>query len=567
MLSNLRVTDFLLVADAQLELSPGLNVLTGETGTGKSILLQALGLLLGGRGSADWIRRGAERLRISGVFHGDARALRTARALGVPLEGEELVISREIQRRGGGRCFINGQRVLVGALRKLGAQLVEIHGQRDEERFRRPEVQRDLLDLFGGHGELRRQVRACYGAVIEAREALREHEDRMAQLERDEEWLRFQVAEIEQVAPQPDELERLRDQLTALRASHRREELLALAEELLQARSGSVLEALEELDHRLGALGEGTGDWAVLREELHALALGARQAARRVRGLRREAQAGADELPRLEERLTVLEGLQRKHRRPLAEVVGLLATMRADLERLTEAATIREGLAGECAGRREALGGVAKKLRRRRERAAGGFATALEKEFAGIGMDACRFRVTLPAVGGGGTGRGEAAVGATGGERVLFEVETNPGEGFRPLGEIASGGEIARVALGVRVVLGERGRTVLTVFDEIDAGLGGSAARAVARRLAVVAGHRQVLLVTHLAVIAAQACRHFRVEKRSDGQRALIEVTPVAGSLRVEEIARMLGGDGGGAEARRHAEALLQQAFSLPARG
>jgi DNA repair protein RecN (Recombination protein N) len=561
MLVNLRVTDFLLVADAQLDLAPGLNVLTGETGTGKSILLHALGLLLGGRASSDWIRREADGLRVSGLFRADARALRGARTLGIPLEGDELLITREVRRQGGGRCFVNGERVLVGTLRKLGAQLVEVHGQRDEERFRRPESQRDLLDLYGGHADLRRRVRAGHRAVVAAREALAAHDERIAQLARDEEYLRFQVAEIEKLEPQADEIEALRERIGGLRAGRRRVEFLALAEELLRARSGSVLEALEELDHRLGAVEATPEAWASLREELGTLVQGARSAARRVAELRRTAHAAADELPALEERLAALERLQRKHRRPLAEIVALLAAMRADLERLGAASAARRGLAAELDSAREALATAAAELGRRRQRAGRRLAGALEGELAEIGMAQVRFRVALPAA---ASRAGES--GPSGGERVVFEVETNPGEGFRPLGEIASGGEMARLALGLRVVLGERGRTMLTVFDEIDAGLGGGAARAVARRLAAVAAHRQVLLVTHLPVIAAQGSRHFQVEKQLSGRRAAVNVQPVSGGLRVAEIARMLGGDAAGTEARRHAEVLLQEAFPLPVR-
>lgn len=606
-LRELRVEDFLLIERAELDLAPGLNVLSGETGTGKSILLHALGLLLGRRGSVDWIRRDAPALAVEGVFEASSVALRFARQAGLPVEGNALVVRRELGRSGAGACRVNGRRVLVGWLARLGALLVETHGQREEERFRRSESQRDLLDRYGGHGEARRAVREAHAAEREASAALRAAEAELARLARDEDWMKFQLEEIERLSPQPGEEEELRARIARLRRARAQAEFLALAQEAFNGSDGAILEALETLDHRAGELaasdglgetdpgargeagdggreaGQGLEAWrAELREMLE-------RARRLYRDLRRDAALGEEEREALEAaelRLSELERLQRKHRRPLDEICALGEELRSGLAALAEGQARLSELAGRRAERRAALIAAAAALSECRRRSAGRLARDLSRELEAIGMTHCRLAVEVQPLGavgappteaeeaaeGGGEGEGEGegegrvdgGIGPTGADRILFTVETNPGEGFRPLGEIASGGEMARVALAIRVVLGERGSPQLAVFDEIDAGLGGGAARAVAERLAQVAAHRQVLLVTHLPVIAAAAQRQFRVTKASGRGRARVEVGVVVGGERIEEIARMLSGTPRDATARRHAQALLAGGIGLP---
>ena len=266
MLTRLLVKNFLLIREAQLQFSPSLNVLTGETAAGKSILLGALGLALGARGTPGSVGPNGELLQVEAVFRADRATRRIADSMGIPIEGKDLILRRQVHARGASRCFVNGHRVLLRGFRKLGANLVEIHGQRQEERFRIPEVQRDLLDLFGDHGQMRRRVRDLFREVRARRERLEEHRSRMARLMEEEEWTRFQLQEIEEIDPSADEADEIRQRVRSLRESQGRSEWLMLAEELLNGREGAVLESLETLDDRSGCLPSDGGQWAELYE-------------------------------------------------------------------------------------------------------------------------------------------------------------------------------------------------------------------------------------------------------------------------------------------------------------
>jgi DNA repair protein RecN (Recombination protein N) len=561
MLRALRVRNFLLVHEVAIELAAGLAVLTGETGTGKSILLDALGLLLGGRGSSAWVRQGAEALHVEATFEVDRRTQGLLREMGVPCEGRDLILAREIDRNGRSRCFANGHRVLVGSLQRLGSQLVEVHGQREEERFRRPDVQRDLLDLHGGHLELRRAVRNAFVETRGARDVLERHRARIARLTEEEDWLRFQLTEIDEIHPHPEETETLKERVRALRQTAEREDLTELAERLLNGRAGAILESLEELDHRISALSIKEDAWEEFGQAIRELLGRAREAYRALGNLRSAAGEGLEELGRLEERLAELERLQQKHRKPLAEILDLADEMRRSLESLEESKQEEEVLLAKLEDAATALRGTARRLREAREKAASEMARAIWRELELLGMKGCRLRVALRPLAREASDAADfpdtEGIGPNGSERVIFEMETNPGEGFRPLGEIASGGEMSRIALAIRVVLGGAGRSRLTVFDEIDAGLGGAAAKAVAGRLGQVARHRQVLLVTHLPVIAAQAQRQYRVWKEKRDGRNVAFVAEVRGTERGGEVARMLAGEASDAQARRHARVLL----------
>lgn len=567
MLTRLLVRDFLLVEEGVLEFGPGFNALTGETGAGKSILLHALGLLLGARGSAEWIRRPAEGLLVEGVFRVDLGMRRRLEALGITDGGAELIVSREIRRGGVNRCFVNGQRVLVERLRRLAEPLVEIHGQREEERFRHAPAQRDLLDLFGGHGELRRRVKHAYREAREAEAALAAHASTMERLAREEDWLRFQLAEVERIRPATGEEEALREQLSRQRDAEQKSELLALIEHILNGREGAVLESLEELDHRAATLKDAGDPWEALRTSIADLARQARRLHQEVSRLSGGPPEEGGEAAALELRLSELEHLRRKHRRTLEEIVAQAETWRAALRELEEAQVTGAALRARRDEARQVLEREAARLASARRKAGAALAQGLRRELEAIGMSECRLAVRFAPLGAGDGGIGiedGRAIGAAGGESVAFEIETNPNEGFRPLGEIASGGEMARIALALRVVLGARGRPGLSIFDEIDAGLGGTAARAVAARIAEVGRHRQVLLVTHLPMIAARAERQIRVAKETRAGRSRVTVAPLEGEARVAEIARMLAGEAADPQARQHARALLREPLRLP---
>ncbi len=580
MLLRLRVKNFLLIDDAELEFSPHLNVLTGETGTGKSLLLGALGLALGARGSASWIGPAGDLVLVEATFRGDRALRRILASMGILTQGREIVLSRQVRSGGKTRCFINGQQVLQRNLKRLGAQLVEIHGQRQEERFRQPEVQRDLLDLFGDLGELRREVRTRFQAAREAVASLARHEAQLAELARDEEYLRFQLKEIEELAPRPGELEEIRSEVKRLEASAHQSTWLAQAEHAMIGPEGGALELLETLDARFpldrtdaainvreaeGTGGQAHGEqdaWYDLHEALRELLQRARGFERLLRKQRREDAEDLEMLPELQQRASRLEQLQRKHRQSLEEILTGADRMRAALDELAEGEHTRARLAEACDQAEAALEEAAVRLSDARRQAAQDLIQRVGRELHELGMSGVELSVAFGDLAAGARGdrvltAGDRRIGPAGAEKVTLQARTNPGSPLRPLGDIASGGEMARVALALRVVLGERGRALLTVFDEIDAGLGATAARSVARRLRRVSRHRQVLLVTHLPVIAAAADHHIQVWKEREAKGARSGLRLLDGDARVGEVARMLGGSAGDREAREHAAALI----------
>jgi DNA repair protein RecN (Recombination protein N) len=556
MLLRLHVKNFLLIADAELEFSPHLNVLTGETGTGKSLLLGALGLALGSRAASSWIGPEGDRVMVEAAFRADRPLLRSLSGMGIVTEGREVLLSRQVRAGGGSRCFVNGQQVLQRSLQRLGAQLVEIHGQRQEERFRHPDVQRDLLDLFGEAGERRRRVRLLFAAAQEAARQLEEHDGRLASIARDEEYLRFQLQEIEQLHPRAGELGEIKEQVLSLKTIAQRQEWIRRAERTLNGPEGGILEALESLAVQIPQDEAGGEDLAGPRAQLQEMLHLARGLSRQIVRHRRERDGDLDVLPQLQERLSHLEQLQRKHRKPLDEILSSAAQMRAALDSLAAGEAARATLVTELAEAQAALEQAARDLSRAREEAAAQFVGRVHRELRELGMPGVELAVRFGAITSGPNDRA-LQIGALGAERVVLEARTNPGASLRPLGEIASGGEMARVALAVRVVLGERGRALMTVFDEIDAGLGATAARSVARRLQRISRHRQVLLVTHLPVIAAAADHHIQVWKEQDRTRARSGLRVLDETARIGEIARMLGGSAQDRQAREHAAALM----------
>ena len=331
----------------------------------------------------------------------------------------------------------------------------------------------------------------------------------------------------------------------------------------MNGRDGAILESLETLDARSGALPSEQEPWDAVREELREVRERAKRLHRQLRDLQAECEGEEQELPAIETRLGEIERLLRKHRKPIEEILTAAEEMRSNLAELEEGkhgeATLRSALAQ----RQSALAQAALSLREARQDAGQRLAAALQRELGSLSMKDCRVRIALDPLTAARASTLRLPDGLTvtsaGSERVLFEAETNPGAGFRPLGEIASGGEMARIALAIRVVLGKRGRRMLTVFDEIDAGLGATAARVVAKRLQQVARHRQVLLVTHLPVIAAAGAEHFRVWKGSEEGRTVALTTALSADERVGEIARMLSGDAQAARAREHAAAILAE--------
>jgi len=544
MLAELTIRDYVLVDELRLDLETGTSALTGETGAGKSLLVGALKLLLGDRADPAAIRAGAGASYVEGCFRfseADAAPALLAGVDGFDAAEGELIVAREVAASGRSRAWVQGRRVPIARLRELVRGLMDLHGQHAHQSLLRLETHRELIDAYGELGPLRDQVAGAHARAKAALDALHALEARLAALEERRDLARFQLDELraaELVAGEEEELERCVRRLTHAEAIA---QAVARAGALL-GRAREELERGARFDPALGACAEliDQAETAV-DEALRALSSG-----------REGPEPGAD-LDRLQARLAQLADLRRKYR---VDHAGLIAR-RDELERsLGQLEGAEEDLAGHRErlriGRDE-LSRRAAALGRARRKAGGRLASAVERELAELGMEECRFQVGVAPL------RAEGALpcGPEGADRAEFRVATNVGEKAGALAKIGSGGELSRVMLAIKTVLSAADPVPLLVFDEIDSGVGGESALKVGARLAGLGSAHQVLVVTHLASIAAAAEHQFRVTKSVDGRRTLTAVEPVEGDERVAEIARMLAGDRREGAALDHARTLL----------
>ena len=555
MLLELVVENYAVVERLRVPFHTGLNLLTGETGSGKSIVVDALGLLLGARASADMIRTGESRSRVAGIFdiREQAAARRVLEPAGLEVEDGELLIEREILANGKSRAFVGSRPVSAALLRELAPCLAEIHGQHDQQLLFDADAQRDMLDAFAGNRDLLQRVAAVYGdwraAAAELEDLERSEQEKLRLLDL---W-QFQRKEIEAVAPQPDEETALENERRVLQNVQRLTEAAGTAyaavydgEESASSRVRAALKRLDELcriDHSM----EG------LREHLKAADLSLQEAAYGLRDYLGGLEGNPGRLDEVENRLAALDRLKRKYGQSTAEVLEFLdntvrqiAAVEHSGERMEELRRARQRLADEY----EAL---AADLHNRRGTASRRLEKRVEAELAQLAMERTVFRVELA----------NAAWSPNGTDRVDFLVSPNLGEEPRPLDKVASGGEISRIALALKTCLAapkrSSGDTVRTlVFDEVDAGVGGSAAEGVGRRLKKLAAANQVLCVTHLPQIASFADHHYRVEKRESSGRTVAVLEELDAEGRKREIGRMLSGQKLTTEALKQAEQLIK---------
>ena len=553
MLRRLTVKNLAIVEDLELELEGGLTVITGETGAGKSILVDAITLLAGGRGSADLVREGAGKLVVAGEFQADSGARAILAEAGLP-DAETLLVRRELSPDGRGRAFVEDEPAAVRTLARLGERLVAIHGQNSEQELADREAPLELLDAYARAEEEREATSSAAAAWKAAREALETLEasrrDRAARLD----LLDFQIREIESVSPSPKEDEELAVERERLLHADR---IRLAGETALHALSEGEASAAD----RLGEAARAFADLAAIdpREEAHRQE--AEQLKRRIADLAaaaRDAAAGIEADPErltaIETRLEKISRLTRKYGVPAAELPALLAGLRRERSELANIEDALEGRRREADRAREAYREAAGRLSGRRRAAAGRFSAAVEKELQALAMEKARFRVELEPL-------SEEAPRAAGLETASFLFAPNPGEPEKPVEKIASGGELSRLQLAIRSVAGGRkGRERTFVFDEVDAGVGGRTAEVVGRKLRDLARQEQVLCVTHVPQIAALADRHFLAEKSQKKGRTVATVRRLEGRERVEEVARMLAGEKVPDTAVRHARALLEEA-------
>ena len=549
MLRQLSIRNVVLVEQLDLEFERGLGVLTGETGAGKSILLDALGLALGARADAGLVRSGEEQASVSAEIELPAgHAVHAFLAeQGIEVDpGEPLILRRVVKSDGGSRAFL-GASVPAGLLREVGSLAVEIHGQHDDRGLLNAKGHRDLLDAFGGLQT--REVEQAWSEVTRIEAELLEARAKLAAAERDREWLAHASGEIEAIAPEEGEETKLAEERAAMQAGAKAGESLSGLDELLGGADG----ALSLLRQAARRIERSAADHPLLAEALASLDRALIEASEAEDRIGRAADALAFDPARLEQveaRLFDIRGLARKHRVEADQLAALGEQMRAQLAAIDAGGERIEELDRQLLAVRETYSDAAARLSKARHEAAARLDAAVATELAPLKLDAARFRTDLAA----------AEPGPSGTNRVEFQVSTNPGAPFGPLTRIASGGELSRFILALKVALAEAGGAATMIFDEVDRGVGGAVASAIGERLASLARKSQVLVVTHSPQVAARASHHYRIEKSHGEHGTRTSVRKLSDEERREEIARMLSGASITEEARAQASRLLDAA-------
>jgi len=551
MLAELRIHDLAVIQRLSLRLAPGLNVLSGETGAGKSIIVGALSLLLGERASSDVVRPDEARAVVEGVFEvgDDSPVTRVMAELGIEREDGLVILRREIAAEGRSRAWINGAASTVAQLARIGSALVDLHGQSEHEDLVRPERQLDILDVFGGALDTTHAVAAAHAELKAAEAALMQLDAQRRDGEQRAQLLRHQVEEIEKADLTPDEEESLEAEARRL---HHAEELAALSlrlHRLLYAAEGSITARLDDARRALAHLlridaaavaAPGSLDEAYyLIEEL----------GRRMGDYAASIEHDPARLDAIGRRQDQIFRLKTRYGPTVDDVIAAGRAARAELDRLDGAGFERSALARAAEERRNAHRTLCEQLSRKRARAATRLAKEVGALLPSLGMPGGRFEVCLESL---------EQSGASGAETIEFRVSLNAGFEPRPVSRVASGGELSRLMLALRAILARADSTPVLVFDEIDAGIGGRVAHAVADKLLTVSSTHQVFVVTHLAQIAARAQHHLLVEKVSARGTASANVRALAGEERIREIARLLGGDPESQASLEHARELLR---------
>lgn len=549
MLVELHIENYAVVEKLRVRFHPGLNVLTGETGSGKSIVVDALGLLFGGRVSGDMLRTGSDRARVSGIFEVEsAIASPLLEEAGIEMDSEELIIEREIPGAGKSRAFVNSRPVTAALLRDLALALGDIHGQHDQQRLFSPDAQRDMLDDFGNAHGLRGQVAAVYrnlracAAELVSLERMEQEKLRLLDL-----WT-FQRREIEAAALKSGEDTELEGERRRLQNVGKLMESATAAYAALYDNEASAYAQMRVALRRLEDVSRIDESLSGAVETLRPAEIAVADASATLRDYLGDLEADPARLEEIESRLANIDKLKRKYGGTIDEILAFGEQVRADIQTAESTAERRVALERQRTELEERYGVIARKLTEVRRAAADTLGSRVGVELKALAMDRTRFEIRLS----------PAAPSEAGSDLIAFYVSANVGEEARPLEKVASGGELSRIALALKTCVTEAGQGFTLVFDEVDAGIGGAAAESVGRRLKALAARSQVLCVTHLAQIAGFADHHYSVEKREMRGRTLAEVQELSGEARTREIGRMLAGQRLTPEALKHAEQLIR---------
>jgi len=555
MLSEIHITNFALIDDLNLQLGEGFNILTGETGAGKSIIIDAVTTILGERASADLIRTGADRARIEAVFNvsGSPEAREKAVELGIDAEDGLLLIAREVAAGGKSQTRINGRLCTLSMLRELTSGLIDIHGQHEHQSLLSVDSHLDILDQWCGQAAV--DLRARVGELYARQRSLVSELERLRSDERERVRLldlyEFQKSEIEATKLAPGEEEELLAERSRLANA---EKLCELASEVHAAISGAGREAgatdtLSSALAQLRSMASLDDSLAPVLEDLETALYAAEQAGAAIRSYRDDIEFNPGRLESVEERLDLIRTLKRKYGDTIEDIIAYGESMSRKLHELAHSEERTAELVEEIRQVEDEFIGAARRLSDMRKEGAVRFASSVEAELAELAMEDTKFGVSFS-----GSEAAERGI-----DQVEFVISPNPGEPLKPLAKIASGGEMSRIMLALKTVMADAHRVPTLIFDEIDTGIGGRTAQVLGQKLASVARGAQVICVTHLPLIASQADWHFVVEKRAAGDRTVVRVHRVEGDERVEELARMLGGAEDSQTAAEHARELLAE--------
>jgi DNA repair protein RecN (Recombination protein N) len=544
MLRFLRVRNFALIDQLELHFSSGFNLLSGETGAGKSIIVDALGLLAGSKASPEMVRSGETRAIVEAVFEADAQA--TMEDLGLDCEGREVIIRREISQDERNRVYINNQPSTVSALRDLAPLLLDIHGQHEQQTLLDNSRQLDLIDAFSGATDLATKVRDVYMTIQTTEKELadltNEHARKIERLD----LLRFQQDEIQKVDPKPAETEQARERLNILANAGKLLDAAAHGYEILYESETSALSAIAQVQRGLRDAAQHDARLQPILEQLEAAHISLQDAAYALRDYAGQIDADPHELERVQARLAELERLHRKYG---PDLLGHLQKVSLEMDSIGLAETKKEDLQAKIARLQREYAELAGQLSKKRRTLSRKLEAAVQGELRSLAMPHAHFNVAWADV---NPGR------AAGIDKPELLISANPGEDPWPIERIASGGELSRVMLALRTILAVDRSEKTLVFDEVDAGIGGKAAETVGQKLKELSSRYQILCVTHLAQIAAFADHQFRIEKLVVDGRSVTRIEALTGEARIEELVRMMSGSRVTEAARQHVKELLK---------
>lgn len=557
MLIELRIRNFAIIESLTLPLAPGFNVLSGETGAGKSIIVGALGLLLGERASTDLVRTGTDRATVEGVFEvePDHALIALLDERGVEVDDGLIVLKREIVASGRARAWVNGTTVTAGVLAEVGRQLVSLHGQHEAQTLLDAESQRRILDAFGGSDAAACAVRDAHARLAEVRRGIVELTRRRDQAARRADYLRHVAREIEEAHLVDGEDTRLEEEARRLEHAEELRTTAASAVQLLQDTDDGVLARLGQLQRALLAIQRIDPSLQRLQELFDSGFYAVEELGREVEEYEAAIDLDPDRLTQVQQRRELLYSLTKKYGPTLGEVMDTGRQARAELDLVDSADLDLRQLEGQESLARERLDAAAATLSELRESAARRLAAAVDELLPELGMPDGHLTVALPRA---------AEVGPNGAEDVEFRVALNAGHEARLLGRVASGGELSRVMLALKTILARLDAVPTLVFDEVDAGIGGRVGLQVGDTMRRVAAHHQLFAISHLPQLAARAHHHILVAKGARGGVTTADIRVLEGDERVTELARMLGGDADSEVSRAHARELLATAAEGP---